>query len=213
MFTGIIESLGLILGVRSTSTGLKLEVEFEKPVRGLKSGESIAVDGVCLTVAQVRPCGFVADVVKETLKATTLGAFQRGQRVHLERALKLGARLGGHTLSGHVDGRGTVIRVTSEGRSKLLWIKVPAPVKNFCLLKGSIAVNGVSLTLQDIAEGAVKIALVPHTLQETLLGNLQKKSLVNIEADASLRKALTPSPRETAARIQTRLVFLSRQGF
>lgn len=218
MFTGIIESLGRVACVSKTQTGLRLAVEFEKLVRGLKQGESIAVDGVCLTAIQVSWRGFTADVVKETLKATTLGTLEQGQQVHLERALKLGARLGGHTLSGHVDGRGRVTRVTAEGRSKLLWLKVPASVRDYCLTKGSIAVNGVSLTLQKVSDGQVKIALVPHTLLETLLGKLKKNSLVNIEADVLLRKPTARLSKavvglESAVSIKQRLAFLTRQGF
>ncbi len=213
MFTGIIESLGRVVCVHITATGLRLEIEFEKPVRGLKQGESIAVDGVCLTATQVGPRGFTADVVKETLKATTLGGRQQGQRVHLERALKLGARLGGHTITGHVDGRGVVTKLVPQGRSKLLWLKVPVSVKGFCQTKGSMAVNGVSLTLQEVLDGQVKIALVPHTLHETLLGTLKKKSWVNIEADALLRKPSAPRKPETAVSIKRRMTFMTLRGF
>jgi len=218
MFTGIIESFGRVANVRKTQAGLRIEIEFIKKVRGLKLGESVAVDGVCLTATQVTPQGFTADVVQETLKATTLGALKQDRQVHLERALKLGARLGGHIITGHVDGRGIVTRVTAEGQSKLIWLKVPVSAKDFCLTKGSIAVNGVSLTIQEISEGQVKIALVPHTLQETLLGKLSAKKWVNIEADALLRKpevcaAQVITKRETAGSIKQRLIFLTRQGF
>lgn len=213
MFTGIIENLGSVTYVKQTKTGLKLKIKFKNKISRLKLGESIAVDGVCLTATEVRLSGFTADVVQETLKATTLGHLRPGSDVHLERALRFGTRVGGHMIAGHVDGQGTVTRVFSEGESKILWVKIPVSIRDFCLPKGSIAINGVSLTLQEVSKEQVKIALVPHTLQATLLGTLTRTSLVNIEADLVSRYTSAVQKSETALMIRQRTAFLRRRGF
>lgn len=218
MFTGIIESLGAVSRVFKTTSGLGLEIKCLKPIGSLKQGESIAVNGVCLTAAKIDRGGFTADVVDETLKATTLTNFKKGDRVHLERALKLGARMGGHFLTGHVDGRGKVLRVEVSGRSKIVWLQVPKKVQKYVVTKGSIAVDGVSLTVQSAGPRSAKIALIPHTLHETILGALQVNDEVNIETDAMLRQpelgAIKSMPRaETARLIKKRVAHLTKFGF
>ncbi len=219
MFAGIIEDLGSILKKNETSKGVRLAIRFEKIHPHLKIGESVAVNGICLTAAKIIPRGFEADVVRETLQATTLGWLKSGAKVNLERALRFGDRMGGHTVSGHVDGRGRVTRRIRQGRQQVLFLRVPATIHRFCLPKGSIAINGVSLTLQSATRGMVKIALIPHTLKITTLGSLREGDFVNIEADRLARRALWARPSGVKPRcenfrmLKRRLKVLKRQGF
>ncbi len=209
MFTGLIQERGTVVSVRKKTNGLRLTIHFKQRGRHLKQGESIAVDGVCLTAAKISAHGFEADVVPETLKTTTLGRFQEGRPVHLERALKLGARLGGHFVSGHVEGRATVLRSSMEGNGRILWLKVPLALRRACRLKGSVTVNGVSLTVQGLSAAGIKVALVPHTLKITQLGSLQPGDQINLETE----RLSAAAPRETAKTLKRRIALLQRQGF
>ncbi len=214
MFTGIVEGLGIVEKKTRTRTGLRLAVRFEKRHLRLKTGDSVAVNGVCLTAAKIFPAGFEADVIPETLRATTLGRIEPGSQVNLERALRYGSRMGGHVVSGHVDGRGTVTRKVRSGREQILWVRVPAKVRRFCALKGSITLDGVSLTIQDFVRGCVKVALIPHTLKMTTLGWLASGAGVNVEADRPVRRTLNFRPvRENAAQLRRRLKTLAAAGF
>lgn len=216
MFTGLITHIGKITQIRKSGRTLSLSIQFMKPVRKLQLGESIAVNGVCLTAARLLRGGFEADVVAETLKVTTLGQSRTGEKVHLERALAFQDRFGGHFVSGHVDGKGKVIRLTSEGRGKRLVVEVPAALQRYCVVKGSIAINGVSLTLQHVQGRRITLALVPHTLKVTLFKTLKKGQAVNVEADIPERrgKALPetlvyPSRRQLGVQLSA----LAFQGF
>lgn len=182
MFTGIVSAVGTVREVRQTETGLELEIEC--PYAGLTPGESVAVDGACLTVERVAPGAFVAHVIRTTLERTRFGEFTAGQRVNLERALRAGDRLGGHLVQGHVDGVGTVERVATRDDARLIDLRVPEAVARATVPLGSITVDGVSLTVNDLPEpGTIQISLIPFTLQHTTLGLRGPGDRVHLEAD------------------------------
>lgn len=182
MFTGIVTAVGTVRAVRKTARGL--EITIAAPYRGLAVGESIAVDGACLTVVRKARGTFVVQAVTTTRDRTNFGAFRAGRRVNLERALEVGDRLGGHLVSGHVDGVGTVIRRRTVNDAVLLDIRVPKEVAALCVPHGSICLDGVSLTLNALPRaGVVQVAVIPHTLRTTTLGRAKVATRVHLEAD------------------------------
>lgn len=186
MFTGIITVVGVVAAVTPTSGGVRIHVN--APDLGLADGqigESIAVNGVCLTAVALRDDGFDADVSHETLRCTV--GFAQGARVNLERALRLADRLGGHLVSGHVDGVGHLVSVTPLGDNRALWFEAPPEVARYVAVKGSIAVNGVSLTVNQVKGRQFSVNIIPHTLQATNLGALSAGARVNLEADTVAR--------------------------
>ena len=217
MFSGIVEDQGIVLDRRQTPAGLRLRVRFAKLRPKLKTGDSVAVNGVCLTAAALIPNGFEADVVPETLKSTTLGRLRAGDKINLERALRFGRRLGGHLVSGHVDGRGRILKIQRLRGARILRVGLPAGLRRFCRVKGSITLDGVSLTLQDAGPQGVKIALIPHTSRVTTLGALREGAAVNIEveraAPAGRDKKRTAAPRESGRTLQRKIRFLKTMGF
>jgi riboflavin synthase len=182
MFTGIVTAVGIIREARRDAIGLTLVVK--APYHRVVPGESIAVDGACLTVDEQGPGWFSVHVASMTLDRTRFGEAREGQSVNLERALRVGDRLGGHLVQGHVDGVGTIERVTIDHDSKLLDIRVPAAVAAVSILLGSITVDGVSLTINRILEpGLLQVALIPFTFQQTTLGQRGSGDRVHLEAD------------------------------
>jgi riboflavin synthase alpha subunit len=198
MFSGIVETVGTIHGVRATPAGRRIRVGGNFAGGRLRLGESVAVDGVCLTVQRRAQGGFDATAVPETLRLTTLGRLRKGARVNLERALRYGDRVGGHLVQGHVDGLGRV-RDWSGGRTeRRLRLWAPPAVRRDLVRKGSVAVNGVSLTVAGTSRSGFEVALVPHTLAATNLGGLRPGDPVNLEVDIFaryLRKALADRRR------------------
>lgn len=188
MFTGIVEDTGRVRTVdKTTAGGVRLVVETSLDLTDTRLGDSIAVDGCCLTVVEMgvqddaRVVAF--DLGPETLAVTTLGGLAAGGRVHLERALRLSDRLGGHLVAGHVDAVGTVERRDLVGDALLLRVAAPPSITRFCIHKGSIAVDGVSLTLNVVDDAGFEVGLIPHTLDKTHLGALRVGDRVNLEAD------------------------------
>lgn len=183
MFTGLIEGVGQL--VRTDRQGLDARMVIHARFRldGLTLGESVAVDGACLTVVDFRGNEFTVDVSTETLSRTTLGAKRPGALLNLERALRLGDRLGGHLVSGHVDAVGKLADRRNEGRSIRLFFEIPGELSRYTIAKGSIAVNGISLTINGCAEGRFDVNIVPHTARQTTLDELQVGEAVNIETD------------------------------
>lgn len=183
MFTGIVEELGEISGRQQAKASIVLFVKGKKVMPGLEVGDSVAVNGVCLTVAQVFPTYFYADVMPETLRKTNLNELKNGDKVNLERALPADGRLGGHFVSGHIDARGEVLAQKRE--SNALWLKIGAPVAvmSYLIPKGSIAVDGVSLTVVEVGKDFFSISLIPHTAKLTTLGYKKPGDKVNLEAD------------------------------
>jgi riboflavin synthase len=182
MFTGIVTEIGLIREARPSDGGLDLTIECAYP--DLAAGESVAVDGACLTVAAVLDGGFAAHVVRTSLDRTRFGDLRAGARVNLERALRVGDRVGGHLVQGHVDGVGTVVRVASREDAHLLDVEAPPEVVQVSVPLGSITVDGVSLTVNAIpAPGTIQISLIPFTLEHTTLGGRRPGDRVHLEAD------------------------------
>ena len=186
MFTGLIEEKGRIKSIDKTSSGIRFGV-LALFASDLALGESVAVNGVCLTVAECAHDFFEAEVIPASLEVTTLGDLVAGVEVNLERALKVGDRLGGHFLQGHVDGIGKVIRVTGDDSGHRLEIAPPAPLLKYLALKGSVVVDGVSLTVSAVSNKYFEVALVPHTLDSTTLGGLREGGRVNLEVDLLAR--------------------------
>jgi len=185
VFTGIVEGTGSVAGlaVAGDGSGARLEVEAPWLAGDLRPGESVAVNGCCLTVAEATAAGFAADLVAETLRRTALGGLADGARVNLERPMALGGRLGGHLVQGHVDGVARVIDRTPVGDGEEVRIELPAELQRYLVEKGSIAVDGVSLTVAGVGTGWFAVALVPHTLKVTTLGDRRPGDLVQLEVD------------------------------
>jgi riboflavin synthase len=182
MFTGIVTDVGTVRQAARTPDGLELTIATSYP--DLEPGESIAVDGACLTVQGVAPNAFTAHIIRTSLDRTRFGEYAVGQRVNLERALRAGDRLGGHLVQGHVDGVGTVERVTQRDDARLLDVRVPDEVARVSIPLGSITVDGVSLTVNaKPGSGVVQISLIPFTLQHTTLGERRSGDRVQLEAD------------------------------
>lgn len=187
MFTGIIETVGTLKDIRPERGGLRLAVRAAFASGPLTPGESVAVSGPCLTVERVTPDGFETFASSETLARTTLSRARAGRAVNLERALAAGARLGGHLVSGHVDGVGRVRRVAPDGEARRMVILAPAEVRPLLAVKGSVAVDGVSLTVVEVRGAEFSVILVPHTLENTTLLALRPGDEVNVEADLIAR--------------------------
>lgn len=188
MFTGIIQSVGTIAALEPQGVDLRIRLRSGSLDLGdVQLGDSIAVNGVCLTAVALPGDGFWADVSGETLKRTTFGQFKVGQRVNLEKALTPSSRLGGHLVSGHVDGIGEVLERHSDGRSERFRIKAPAELAKYIAEKGSITVDGASLTVNAVDGAILSLNIVPHTLQETIMGEYQAGRRVNLEVDLIAR--------------------------
>ena len=186
MFTGIIQAVGKITHIAPLDDGVSLRVASGQLDLGdVKTGDSIAVDGVCLTVTAIAEGQFSVDVSRETLNCTV--NMDKGNQVNLEKALRLSDRLGGHLVSGHVDGVGEVITFTPAGESHLLVLRMPMPLLKYIAKKGSITVNGVSLTVNTVTADQIEINLIPHTISATTLNGLQAGAKVNIEVDMLAR--------------------------
>ena len=200
MFTGLIQRIGTVKRV-SRGRGLVLEFQFEPWPEPLVKGESVAVNGTCLTVADCDATRFTADVLRETEERTGLAELLPGARVNLERAIKAGERFGGHVVQGHVDGRGTLIKREQKGRDFALMFKCPRAIAAASVLKGSIAVNGVSLTVSGLGDDWLRVDVIPTTASETNLGALRAGDCVNLESDVlgkyAIRRAESESAEET----------------
>jgi riboflavin synthase len=185
MFTGIVEGTGTVaaLAVAADGGGARLEVEAPWLAGDLRLGESVAVNGCCVTVAAPVAAGFAADLVAETLRRTALGGLAAGDRVNLERPMALGGRLGGHLVQGHVDGVARIIGRTAVGDGEEVRVELPGALERYVVEKGSIAVDGVSLTVAGVGPGWFAVALVPHTLEVTTLGDRRPGDPVQLEVD------------------------------
>jgi riboflavin synthase len=183
MFTGIIEELGTVKALRREAGAARLTLFASKVLDGTALGESICVNGVCLTVVEMNSTEFSADVAVETLRVTNLGDLQAGKKVNLERALQFSARIGGHLVTGHVDAVGRVREKREEGNGWRIFIDAPASVLRYVIKKGSIAIDGISLTVADVDNAGFAIAMIPHTAKLTTLGFKKAGDSVNLESD------------------------------
>jgi len=183
MFTGLIQQIGTLACRETVAGGLRLVIAGTPWDPPLTMGESMAVNGVCLTIAQIRGQNFAGDILQETLDRTTLGEKRPGAVLNLERALRLGDTMGGHLVTGHVDGIGTVSRRQANGRDWILRVTCGAELLRGMVMKGSIAIDGVSLTITELDAHAFAVALIPFTCAHTALGKLRAGSTVNLETD------------------------------
>lgn len=192
MFTGIVQAVGAVRSVAATSSGKRFVIGLgalggrEAP-RPMSLGDSVAVNGACLTVVEFGPETFAADVSAETLRVTTLGLLGPGSPVNLEPALTLADPLGGHLVTGHVDGVGEVAERREEGGTAILRFALPEPLRRYVAKKGSVCIDGVSLTVNDVTAGRVLVTLVPHTLANTIMQHYRIGSRVNVEVDLVAR--------------------------
>ena len=211
MFTGIIAAVGQLKYLQSVGGDIRLHIDTAKlDLNDVKLGDSIAVNGVCLTVVEMAAKSLQFDVSQETLQRTSLGQLKTGSEANLEKALAVGDRLGGHMVSGHVDGLGEVISKTASARSWQYKIKVPAELERYIAEKGSITIDGVSLTVNGVFEGGVDINIIPHTLEETIIKHYQTGTKVNLEVDLIARylERLLPQADSTISRD-----FLTQHGY
>lgn len=183
MFTGLVEEVGAVTSVAGSPEGARIVISAPLVGEGLALGDSVACDGACLTVVELGGDGFAVDAVAETLRRTALGDRRAGDAINLERALRAGDRLGGHIVQGHVDGTATVAEVTPEGDGVLLRVSAPAEILRYVVEKGSITLDGVSLTVAARHADGFTIALIPHTLSVTTLGTAAPGRRMNVEVD------------------------------
>jgi len=183
MFTGIIEEMGVVKEVIKTRQGSSVSILAKTVLEGLKVGDSVTVNGVCLTVVGFNRTEMKADISPETVKVTTLGLLKAGDPVNLERAMRLGDRLGGHLVTGHVDAIGTIRARVQEADALQFMIEAPREVLRYCVPKGSITVDGISLTLNEVTDRGFRVTIIPHTAQVTTLGIKLVGDAMNLEAD------------------------------
>jgi riboflavin synthase len=183
MFTGIIEEMGAITVLRKTLAGTKLTILASTVMDDLKIGDSVSVDGICLTVVSRSERDFSVEASPETLAVTTLGSFAVGLPVNLERAMKLNERIGGHLVAGHVDGVGVIRSRRQDANAIVFTIEAPPEILRYCVAKGSITVDGISLTINDVSEKGFSVAIIPHTAKATTIGLKQVNDPVNLESD------------------------------
>jgi riboflavin synthase len=183
MFTGIIEELGSVRSIEERGENARLVINARVVTEGTNHGDSISVNGVCLTALDIEPDSFAADVSRETLQRSTLGSLKRGAPVNLERAVTPATRLGGHIVQGHVDARGQFLGVENHGESWTLRIAYPNEIARYLVFKGSVAVEGISLTIAGLTNDHFEIAIIPKTWEVTNLSHLKPGDAVNIEVD------------------------------
>ena len=183
MFTGIVEDVGAVVSVSPLLACKAIAISTNLPEEGMAPGDSISVSGVCLTVTKSAPGSFTADVSAETLSKSTIGLLKPGDAVNLERALSLSGRLGGHIVYGHVDGVGVIREIRPEGETRLFHIQAEPSIMKFIVYKGAIAVDGVSLTISAVRRDAFETAVIPATMERTILKNARPGARVNLETD------------------------------
>lgn len=215
MFTGIIEEIGIIRGLSLTKEGGDLQIEAKTVLEGTKLGDSIAVNGTCLTVTKLEKDGFTAFVMAESLRRTNLGGLKRGSRVHLERAMAADGRFGGHIVSGHIDGRGVLLSKKPEGQAILLSIGADEEILSGIVEKGSIAIDGTSLTVMDVDKDHFRVGIIPHTGGHTTILERPAGYEFNLETDVigkyvqSFLKKTEESPKKSTLTLD----FLRENGF
>ena len=215
MFTGLIEEVGTLRAVRRGAHSAVLSIGAETVLSGLKTGDSVAVNGVCLTVTAQDSGGFTADVMHETLNRSSLGALAPGSPVNLERAMAADSRFGGHIVSGHIDGTGAITQVRRDDNALWYTVEASPALLRYIVEKGSIAIDGISLTVARVETDRFAVSVIPHTAAVTLLGQRRTGDRVNLESDLVgkyVERLLRPAPEEKG---QSRLTmeFLTQHGF
>ena len=216
MFTGIIEELGTIRGVSLTKDGGELQIAATTVLGGTKLGDSIAVNGTCLTVTKLEKDGFTAFVMAESLRRTNLGNLKRGSVVHLERAMAADGRFGGHMVTGHIDGQGTFLSQKPEGQAIVLTIGADPEILSGIVEKGSIAIDGTSLTVMDVGKDSFRVGIIPHTGGHTALLDRPKGYACNLETDVIgkyIQKFLAKNTESAPKKSTLTMDFLRENGF
>jgi riboflavin synthase len=216
MFTGIIEGMGTITGVRPSGSGRRLIVVSDFDLTGTKIGDSLAVSGACLTAVQLAGRCFEVDVSPETLAKTTLGAARAGERVNLERALRLSDRIDGHLVSGHIDATGTIDDRETASNAIIVTVAVPAALTRYMIVKGSVAADGVSLTINTLEPTRFAVSIIPYTAHLTTIGLKRKGEPVNIETDMIgkyVEKFISTQHSQEAPRTGVTMEMLAKSGY
>ena len=217
MFTGIIEEIGTVQRIERGASGARLTIGAKTVLEGTKLGDSIATNGVCLTVVSMTADSFSADVMAESLRRSSLGALQSGSAVNLERAMPANGRFGGHIVSGHIDGTGTVSSQKREDNAVWVTVRTPASLLRYIVEKGSIAIDGVSLTVAAVDETSFAVSIIPHTGAQTILLDKKTGETVNLECDVIgkyVEKLLTPyAAAEKPTPSGITMEFLAQNGF
>ena len=216
MFTGIIEEVGKIAAIERGSVSCRLHIGGERIFSDLKLGDSVAVNGVCLTAAEIGNRVFTADVMAETLRRSNLGSLVTGSEVNLERAMAADGRFGGHIVSGHIDGTGMITDMRREDNAVWVTVQTSDDILRLIVEKGSIAVDGISLTVADLGSSFFKVSIIPHTGEETILLRKHKGDVVNLENDIVgkyVERLLSTEGQNTSAESRVSLDFLASNGF
>lgn len=214
MFTGIIEELGTVKGLEMHGASARISLGADKVLEGTKLGDSIAVNGVCLTVTDLKKDSFCADVMAETLRRSSLGALRKGSKVNLERAMAADGRFGGHMVSGHIDGTGTIKKIAPEANAIWYTIETTEAILDGIVEKGSIAIDGISLTVAKISDTDFSVSIIPHTEANTILSEKAVGDIVNLENDMVgkyVKKFMTKEPKKESSRITEEM--LGKYGF
>lgn len=215
MFTGIVEEIGIIKQIKQGKYSAILTISARDVLNGTKIGDSIAVNGICLTVTDLLPGAFMADVMHETLNRSTLTGLSVGNPVNLERAMQANGRFGGHIVAGHVDDIGKIVKVEKDDTAVWFTIQAKPELMRYIVEKGSVAVDGISLTVAKITETAFSVSAIPHTIKQTVLQEKKEGDLVNLEADIIgkyVEKLLSPAPKQQRESKITK-EFLTDYGF
>ena len=214
MFTGIIEEVGTVETVRRSGTASFIRINAAKVLEGTNLGDSIAVNGVCLTVTDAGQNWFQADVMNETLSRSSLGGLRSGSSVNLERAMAANGRFGGHIVSGHIDGTGSVTAIENDGIAVWYTISADEPIMRYIVEKGSVAIDGISLTVARVTEGSFSVSIIPHTASQTILSLKKCGDIVNLENDIIAKyveKLMKPQTPQTSGGVT--MDALLRNGF
>ncbi|WP_196593230.1 riboflavin synthase [Pectinatus sottacetonis] len=216
MFTGIIEEIGRIQKIEFGSASARLTIAAKKILSDVHIGDSIAVNGTCLTVTRYADNSFSADVMPESMRKTALNELKIGSPVNLERALKIESRLGGHIVNGHIDGTGTITKKTPEDNAVIVTIAAAPDILRYIVKKGSVTIDGISLTVTNVTDKTFSVSLIPHTAAITTIGQKNKHSLVNIETDILgkyVEKLLLSAKKEEQSTPRLSTAFLHENGF
>ena len=214
MFTGIVEEIGTIVNVKKGIKSSVLHIKAQVVLENTKLGDSIAVNGVCLTVTELNQNEFTADVMSETLQRSSLGSLQKGSKVNLERAMAADGRFGGHIVSGHIDGTGTIKEIVKDDNAVWYTIEATPELLRYIVEKGSITIDGISLTIAYVDEKCFKVSIIPHTQNVTILSLKEKGAVVNLECDIIgkyVEKLMKPV--ENIKKSNVTMDFLAEHGF
>lgn len=214
MFTGIIEATGTLTAIVRRQQDLTVTISSEQlDFSDVKAGDSIASNGVCLTVTQFGTNWFMADVSSETLAHSRFGNYSLGQQINLEKALLPSTRMGGHMVSGHVDGVTEVLRIEQQGQAVHIWLSLPATLSRYIATKGSVTIDGVSLTVNELTSQAFRLTIVPHTAVHTTISTLKTGSKVHLEVDIIARYLERLLNKDSAANSGVSMALLAQRGF